>query len=253
MSTRTAFAAGLILIATGCASPADDPSASPTLVSTTTASPSVEASATPSPSTAPTPSQAPGDIVAGPLQLPGEISFASEHFGGMPYHQAATVYAPNISPAVHESACGDIYTSPMLFPDTPSTPPWGLFLITNWNEPGLAPGAATVQAFLLVVQSDNLPTTQIGPVGPRGLRLGTPTATIEAMFPAEAAVTTTRVTTVFDFGGNTEVDITERMFSIADVGGGPMIIGTVGGNVSTIMWGDPAYVFVQGGVLRCTS
>lgn len=171
----------------------------------------------------------------------------------MPYHQAATVYAPNISPAVHESACGDIYTSPMLFPDTPSTPPWGLFLITNWNEPGLAPGAATVQAFLLVVQSDNLPTTQIGPVGPRGLRLGTPTATIEAMFPAEAAVTTTRVTTVFDFGGNTEVDITERMFSIADVGGGPMIIGTVGGNVSTIMWGDPAYVFVQGGVLRCTS
>lgn len=43
------------------------------------------------------------------------------------------------------------------------------------------------------------------------------------------------------------------MFSIADVGGGPMIIGTVGDNVSTIMWGDPAYVYVQGGRLRCPS
>ncbi len=100
-----------------------------------------------------------------------------------------------------------------------------------------------MQAFLLVVQFDTLPTTHIGLVGPRGLRLGTPTATIEAMFPAEAAVITTRVTTVI---GDSAVDITERMFSIADVGGGPMIIGTVGGNVSTIMWGDPAYVYVQG-------
>ncbi len=131
----------------------------------------------------------------------------------MPYDQAATVFAPNISPAVHLSACGDIYTSPMLFPDT-------------------------------------LPTTQIGPVGPRGLRLGTPTATIEAMFPAGAALTTPRVTTVI---GDSAVDITERMFSIANVGGGPMNIGTVGGNVSTITWGDPAYVYVQGGRLRCPS
>ncbi len=189
-------------------------------------------------------------MTAGPLQVPGEISFGFDHFGGMPYDQAASVYAPNISPPVHESACGDIYTSPMLFPDTPSTPPWGLFLITNWNEPGVAQGAATVQAFLLVVQSDTLPTTQIGPVGPRGLRLGTPTATIEVMFPAEAAVTTSRVTTVI---GDSAVDITERMFSIADVGGGPMIIGTVGGYVTTIMWGNPAYVYVQGGILRCTT
>jgi hypothetical protein len=247
MNTRTTVAAAFIaVLVQGCASPTASPSSSPT------PEPSVSPSVTDTPSPTATPEPVPV-INAGPLTVAGEVTFGPTDFGGMPYGQAATAYAPNITPAVHESACGDIYTSPMLFADTPSTPPWGLFLITNWNDPAVTPGAATVQAFLLVVQSDSLPTAPMGPVGPRGLRLGTPTATIETMFPAEAAVTTQRVTTVLDFATDSELAISERMFSVADVDGGPMIIGTVGDNVSTIMWGNPAYVYAQRGILRCTT
>jgi len=247
MKTTTAVAAAfLVSLVAGCTSPGASVSGTPTPEPTPIASPSASAT----PASSPTPTSDPGPLAnAGPLTVPGEVSFGATDFGGIPYNQAASVFAPNISPAVTESACGDI-VSPMLFSGTPSTPPWGLFLITDWNDPAVAPGAEKVQAFLLVVQSDNLPTAPMGPVGPRGLRLGTPTATIEAMFPAEAAVTTERVSTIL-VGGSTETDVTERMFSIADVDGGPMIIGTVGANVSTIMWGNPAYVNVQRGTLRC--
>lgn len=238
-----------VALVAGCTPSGDLASISPTSTSTTMAP---TTSLPPPPSASPMPTSGiPNN--AGPLTVPGELAFGNSDFGGLPYGQTASVYGANLSSAVHESACGDIDTSPMLFANNPSTPPWGLFLITNWNDPGVATGSATVEAFLLVVQSETLPTTQIGPVGPRGLRLGTPRETIEAMFPAEAAVTTQRMTTVIDSATDTEINITERVFSIADVDGGPMIITTVGDQVATIMWGNPNYVYVQRGTLRCTT
>ncbi len=236
MLTRTAVAAVFIVfVVAGCTPPeasvSASPSAAPTVSTTTTTSASAPANPSPSTLSTPTATSDPGPLaIAGPLTVAGEVSFGITDFGGLPYDQAASVYPANVSPSVHMSACGDA-VSPMLFPDIPSTPPWSVMLLTNWNQPGLAQGTETVKAFLLVVQSDNLPTTPMGPVGPRGIRLGTPTATIEAMFPAEAAVTTSRTATVFDFGGDPEKDITERIFNIADVDGGPMIITTVDGDV----------------------
>lgn len=141
----------------------------------------------------------------------------------------------------------------MLFADNPSTPPWALFLLTDWQDPNVAQGNETVQAFELVVQAETVPTSQIGPVGPLGLRLGTPESVIEAMFPAEASASTLRYTTVLIFATDTEEQVAERVFTIQNVDGGPMIITTVDGYVATIMWGNPAYVYPQRGFLRCTT
>ena len=122
--------------------------------------------------------------------------------------------------------------------------------MVNWDDPNVAWLNWDTKAFLLVDPQVTLPTTQIGPVGPRGLRLGTPEATIEAMFPAEAAASTTRTGTYLS---PDPVDITERVFTIADLDGGPMIITTASGVVATMMWGDPAYVVPARGFLRCQS
>jgi len=182
--------------------------------------------------------------------VPGEFSFGISDFGGVPYGQPYDGYVSALGPTVHQSACGD-ENFPSVYPGSPAAL-WELFLIVPWDDPSLVWLDWDTKAFLLTVPSETLPTTQIGPVGPRGLRLGTPEATIEAMFPAEAAVSTTRATNILLFD-DSEIVVTERVFTIADVDGGPMIITTVDGYVATIMWGDPAYVTTSRGFLRCTT
>jgi hypothetical protein len=159
------------------------------------------------------------------------------------------VYGTNLAPAVTLSACGDA-VSPMLFASNPSTPPWGLFLITNWQAPGVALADATVQSFELVIQSQDHPNSPIGPVGPLGLRLGTAEATIQTMFPVEWGNHNSRSTVVTDANGSGSV-VSERIVSVADVGGGPMILGVADGVVVTIMWGNPDFVHQQLGMLWC--
>lgn len=243
MTIRTVFAVVLMAaVVGGCTSPSASPSTSPASTPTVTVT-------TSSPASTPTPTAT--QMTAGPLTVPGEIPFGSDNFGGVAWGLPAADYSGQVG-SVHDSACGDA-VSPMLFADNPSTPPWGLFLMTNWQDPNVAPGSETVQAFELVVQAETVPTTQIGPVGPLGLRLGTPESVIEAMFPVEAGATTLRYTTVLIFATDTEEQVAERVFTIQDVGGGPMIITTVDGYVVTIMWGNPAYVYPQNGRLRCTS
>ena len=255
MTTRSAVATALlVLAAAGCAPPGASVSAGPS------SSPTPAVSATPSPSATvppppPTPSTttSPGPIDAGPLVVAGEYAFGPDNFGGVLLGQSVEGYGLSLGNAVMASACGED-TFPSLYPTAFSPATWELFLTVPWDEPSVAKDDWTVKSFLLVVPNDPFPTTQIGPVGPRGLRLGTPEATIEAMFPAEAAASTTRQTTFIDFATDSEVTITERVFSIADVGGGPMVITTTGGFVATIMWGnDPAYVSASRGFLRCTS
>jgi hypothetical protein len=179
----------------------------------------------------------------------GELTFGYDDFGGLPYGQAAAVYGTNLAPAVTLSACGDA-VSPMLFASNPSTPPWGLFLITDWQSPGVALADAKVQSFELVIQSQDRPDTPIGPVGPLGIRLGTDEAVIQSMFPTEWDSHNGRSTAVIDANGS-EVIVSERIVGIADVGGGPMILGILDGVVVTIMWGNPAYVHQQLGMLWC--
>ncbi len=187
-------------------------------------------------------------ITAGPLTVAGEFSFGITDFGGVQYGQPFEDYASLLGPTVHQTACGD-ENFPAVVPGS-SASFWWLNLIVPWDDPNLAWLDWDTKAFLLTIQSENLPTAPTGPVGPRGLRLGTPEATIEAMFPAEAAASTTRLTPVV-LSDDTEVTITERVFSVADLDGGPMIITTVDGYVATIMWGDPAYVTAARGFLRC--
>jgi hypothetical protein len=150
------------------------------------------------------------------------------------------------------SACGDA-VFPSLYPIGPDAGVWELFLMINWDDPSVDPDDWTVRSFLLVTPSTTPLTQQAGPVGPRGLRLGTPESTIEAMFPAEAAASTQRSTTYYDFATDAEATAVERVFTIADVGGGPMVITTADGYVATLMWGNPAYVSAQRGFLRCFS
>jgi hypothetical protein len=252
MKTRMAVPiVSLVLLVAGCASPTATPSNVPTQESTTSTAPTPAPTPALTPHSTPTPTANPV-ITAGPLTVPGELNFGSDNFGGVVYGQAASVYGSSIS-GVHLSACGDIATGPMLFANNPSTPPWAVFLKTNWDAPGVALADATVQSFLLVVQSLTRPTSPIGPVGPLGIRLGTPQATIESMFPAEAANLNYRSTTVIDPVTSEGVNVSERIISIADVDGGPMIIGMVDGVVSTIMWGNPDYVHPQLGRLLCTT
>jgi hypothetical protein len=249
MKTRMAVPiVSLVLLVAGCASPTATPSNVPTQESTTSTAPTPAPTPALTPHSTPTPTSNPV-ITAGPLSVPGELNFGSDDFGGVAYGQAASVYEGSVS-GVHMSACGDIATAPMLFADNPSTPPWGLFLKTNWDAPGVALADATVQAFLLVIQSQTRPTSPIGPVGPLGIRLGTPEATIESMFPVEAANLNYRSTTIFGLT-DPEYIVSERMVSIADVDGGPMVIGIHDGVVVTIMWGNPAYVHTQLGQLWC--
>ncbi|MBN2177075.1 MAG: hypothetical protein JW722_05385 [Demequinaceae bacterium] len=126
-----------------------------------------------------------------------------------------------------------------------------MFLKTDWDAPGVGLANATVQSFLLVVQSQTRPTSPIGPVGPLGIRLGTPEATIVSMFPTEAANLNYRTTTIIDYATDAEVNVSERIISIADVDGGPMIISILDGVVVTIMWGNPDFVHPQLGQLYC--
>lgn len=193
-------------------------------------------------------------MAAGPLQIAGELSFGSGNFGGLPYGQAVDVYQNPVSYPIAldlaSYACGDD-NFPSVYATSPTPRGWELFLMTNWDAPGVQWLNWDVESFLLVVPSETVSTSQLGPVGPRGLRLGTEESVIEAMFPAEAAATTTRSTDLFEYSSKSEVTITERVFSIGDIDGGPMIITTVDGHVATIMWGNPDYVSVERGFLRC--
>ncbi len=250
MSTRKAVAAALfVLIVAGCTSTEASVSASPSTSPSpaASASPSVSVTATPSPSAPPAPAPDPV-VTAGPLTVPGEFSFGINDFGGVSYGQPYDSYVSALGPTVHASACGD-ENLPSVYPASPVAS-WELFLIVPWDDPNLAWLDWDTKAFLLVNPQVTPLTAQSGPVGPRGLRLGTSEATIEAMFPAEAAVTTTRSA---GYPPNYDTPITERVFSIADLDGGPMIITTVGGYVATMMWGDPAYAVPARGFLRCQS
>ena len=253
MTSRTVVTAAIFIsLLAGCAS--EDEPASPTTTPdpTVVASPgpteipTSPASATPTPT--PTPSPEPS---AGPLTIAGEYTFGHNHFGNVLLYQNVDGYYITLGNDVHSSACGDAATAPTLYPTTVTPATWELFLVTNWDDPAVV--NPTVQSFLLVVPSDVLPTTQVGPVGPRGLRLGTAESVIETMFPAEAAASTQRSTPILDFATDSEITIVERVFTIADVEGSPMVITTVDGYVATIMWGDPAYVSAQQGRLRCTT
>jgi hypothetical protein len=244
MKTTAAVAAAFLAsLVAGCTSPGASVSVTPTLEPTPIASPS--ASATPTPS--PTPTSDPV-ITAGPLTVAGEFSFGSSDFGGVPYGLPYDTYVGALGPTVHQSACGD-ENLPSIAPGS-AVANWELFLIVNWDDPAVAWLDWDTKAFLLVDPQVALPIAPTGPVGPRGLRLGTPEATVEAMFPAEAAVTTTRTGTYLN---PDPIIITERVFTIADLDGGPMIITTADGVVATMMWGDPAYVDPGRGFLRCPS
>ncbi len=254
-SNAAVAAAFLACIAAGCASTgaSDTPNPSNTPAVTTSAppppappTPSATPSATPTP-----PAPSPSPINAGPLVVANEYSFGPDNFGGVLLGQSFEGYGLSLGNAVRASACGDA-VFPSLYPTAFSPAGWELFLMLNWDDPSVAPDDYTVKSFLLVVPNDPFPTTQRGPVGPRGIRLGTPESTVEAMFPAEAAASTTRQTTYYDFATDAEVTVTERVFTMADVGGGPMVITTLDGHVVTIMWGnDPAYVSQSRGFLRC--
>lgn len=183
--------------------------------------------------------------MAGPLTVAGEFSFGSSDFGGVPYGQPWDGYASALGPTLQLGGCGDENFPTLWGPGLG----WELFLMVNWDDPNVAWRDWDTKAFLLVGPS-GVPTTQIGPVGPRGLRLGTPEATIEAMFPAEAAISTTRTS---PYPPEYDTPITERVFTIADLDGGPMIITTLDGFAATFMWGDPSYVSAERGFLRCRS
>ncbi len=247
MNTKTAVVAAFIaFLLAGCTQSDVSTSTSPTLEPTLIASPSPSTTVTPNPPPPPAPTPTP--INAGPLTVAGEFSFGISDFGGVPYDQPWDTYVGALGPTVRASACGE-ENFPSVYPGSPVAS-WELFLMVNWDDPNVAWRNWDTKSFLLVDPQVALPTTQIGPVGPRGLRLGTPEATIEAMFPAEAAVTTTRTGTYLS---PDPVTITERVFTIADLDGGPMIITTADGVVATIMWGDPSYVSAQRGFLRCQS
>jgi hypothetical protein len=234
--------AGLLLVACAPASPSE-----------TVAGPTVTATvATTAASTSPTPASTPDPVVtAGPLTVAGEFSFGISDFGGQPYGLPYEDYASLLGPTVHQTACGD-ENFPAVVPGS-SASFWWLNLVVPWDDPNLAWLDWDTKAFLLNIQSYTRPTTPTGPVGPRGLRLGTPEATIEAMFPAEAAATTTRTTTYFNFATDADENITERLFTIPDLDGGPMIISVVDGYVASMMWGDPAYVVPERSFLRCNT
>jgi hypothetical protein len=242
MNTKTAVAAVLLVfIVAGCTSNEASVSANASSTPAASASPSASVTASPTP--------APGPVTtAGPLTVAGEFSFGISDFGGVPYGQPFGGYASALGPTVHAAGCGDENFS-SVYPASPVAS-WELFLIVPWDDPNATWGAWDTKAFLLVNPQVTPLTTQSGPVGPRGLRLGTPVATIEAMFPAEAAATTTRAA---GYPPDYDVTITERVFSIANLDGGPMIITTVNGYVATMMWGDPAYVVPARGFLRCQS
>jgi hypothetical protein len=184
-------------------------------------------------------------ITAGPLTVAGELTFGHDNFGGLPYGQPWEGYASALAPTLQLGGCGDENFPTLWGPGLG----WEVFMMVNWDDPNVAWRDWDTKAFLLVGPS-GVPTTQIGPVGPRGLRLGTPEATIEAMFPAEAAISTTRTA---PYPPDYDTPITERVFTIADLDGGPMIITTLDGYAATFMWGDPSYVSAARGFLRCQS